>query len=177
LSEIGNIYNEFNKRPFSIRKFFQDHAIGIMGTLAFHMILLMVFLLIKMQSFKNPGEMDLLIEFADVPEQVVEELPKEQMTEEEYFQKLLEQQLSASNRTSNSPEKLEEEISTENYVDEVMNELNEKRSEEWLKEQQELLEKLNQDDIVPVNEEDETSEKEENFKVFPDFDINLSFIL
>jgi hypothetical protein len=163
LRETEKIYSEFYKEPFSIRKFFNDHAIGVMGTIAFHMILLIIFLLIKMQSFKDTNELDLLLEFADVPEQVVEELPKEQMSEEEYYQKLLEQQLNASNRASNSDEKLEEEISTENYVDEVMKELDETRSEEWLREQEDMLKKLNQEDIVPINEEEESEKKEDNF--------------
>lgn len=161
MRETEKIYGELYKGPFSFRKFFNEHAVGILGTLAFHMIILIVFLLVKMQSFKNPEELDLLLEFADIPEQVTEELTNEQLTEEEYYQRLLEQQLSASNRASNSAEKLEEEISTENYVDEVMKELDETRSEEWLKEQEEIRKKLNQEDLVPIKKEEEDQKEED----------------
>ena len=68
---------------------------------------------------------------------------------------------------------VEEEISTESYVDEVMKELDETRSEEWLKEQEDIRKKLNQEDIVPVKKEEEEKEEEDQSFIGP---TNISYI-
>jgi len=54
-----------------------------------------------------------------------------------------------SNRASNVSEKLEKEISTDNFVDEYLKELDEQRSEEWRKQQEEIAKKLKEPDYIP----------------------------
>ena len=116
----------------------------------FHMFLLIVFLLIKIQGFKHTIDLD--IEF-DYTQPVMEELQPDKTilspAEQAYLDRLLAQASNVSNRAGNISEKLEKEISTDNFVDEYLRELDEQRSEEWLRQQEEIKNRLNQPDYVP----------------------------
>ncbi|MCK4920877.1 MAG: hypothetical protein KAS71_07515 [Bacteroidales bacterium] len=152
----SEIFSELNGRPFSISRFFRDHQIGIMGTLAFHMLILIVFLLVKIQSFKHIKDLDLVMEFIEIPvEEFLEEEPERR---EEFLERLIEQQLRASNQAVNEA-KLEEEISTEKYVEDFLKQLEEERSEQWKKNNEELENLLAQEDVVLINEETKDEEK------------------
>lgn len=151
----SEIFSELNGRPFSISRFFKNHQIGIMGTGAFHMIILIIFLLVKIQSFKHIKDLDLVMEFIEIPiEEFLEEEPE---SREEFLERMIEQQLRASNQAVNEA-KLEEEISTEKYVEDFLKLLEAERSEEWKKINKELENLLSQEDVVLVNEE--TKEEE-----------------
>jgi len=156
----SEIFSELNGKPFSISHFFSEHQIGILGTLAFHMIILIIFLLVKIQSFKHIKDLDLVMEFIEVP--VEEFLDEEKESREEFLERLIEQQLRASNQAVNEV-KLEEEISTEKYVEDFLKKLEEERSEEWKKINEELENRLNHDDVVPVNEDLQEENKDPEF--------------
>jgi len=116
----------------------------------FHMFLLIIFLLIKIQGLKQNKDLDILLDYTQVVEQPIQ-IDNSKLTpaEQAYLDRLLSQQGSYSNRASNISEKLEKEISTENFVEEYMNELNKDRSEEWRKQQEEITKRLQQPDYVP----------------------------
>jgi hypothetical protein len=154
--EISEIYNQ---KAFSIRAFIQDHKVGILGTIAFHLLVLIILLLFKIQSYKDIRDLDLVLEYLETPQ---EPAPEEQTPEdrEAMLSRLFEQQLRQSNRAVNVS-KLEEEISTENYVEEVMKDLEAERTEEWLRQQEELQKILNKEDLVPVEPEIEKEESPE----------------
>lgn len=160
MKSSNEIFSELNGRPFSITRFFREHQIGIMGTLAFHMIILIVFLLVKIQSFKHVKDLDLVMEFIEVP--VEEFLKEESESREEFLERLIEKQLRASNQAVNET-KLEEEISTEKYVEDFLKQLEEERSEDWKKTNEELQKLLNQKDIAVVNEKPAEEEKAPEF--------------
>ncbi|MCF8381427.1 MAG: hypothetical protein K9H49_17775 [Bacteroidales bacterium] len=164
----NEIFSELNGRPFSLGRFFREHQIGILGTLAFHMILLIIFLLVKIQSFQKVMDLDLVMEFIEIP--VEEFLEKEPESREEFLERLIEQQLRASNRAVNEA-KLEEEISTEKYVEDFLKKLEEERSEEWKKANEEMEKLLNQQDVVKENE------PQPDEKVVPEFSgpTNISY--
>lgn len=123
-----------------------------MGTTIIHMFLLILFLVIKIQSFKEIREQRITLDFSEMEleeKKASEEKIKLTQAEAAYLDRLLTQQLNASNRASNVAEKLEQEISTNNYVNQVERELDQTRSEEWKKLQEEIQKKLNQQDFVP----------------------------
>ena len=66
-----------------------------------------------------------------------------------YLERVLAQQSNLSNRASNVAENLENELSTQNYIDEVEQELDQSRSEEWKKLQEEMEKKRSREDFVP----------------------------
>ncbi len=156
------IYEGLGGKSFSLKQFINEHKVGLLGTIAFHLILLIAFLLIDIQSLKKEAsELDIVFEFVEEQEQELEAEEAEE-TREEMISRLLDQQLRQSNRAVNV-KKLEEEISTDKYVEEVMNELESERSEEWLKQQEELQKIMNKEDLVPV---EPTPEKDEDEKEF-----------
>ncbi len=158
MDKTDKIFEQFDNQPFSISRFFRNNIRGILGTLMFHMFLLIVFLLLKIQGYKQNTDLDILLDYSQLaiePPQT----PKYQLTsaEKAYLDKLLKQSEIKSNRASNTSEVLEKEISTENFVNEYLKELDEARSDDWKKQQKEINRKLQQDDYVPpvFNEEKE----------------------
>jgi CRISPR/Cas system-associated protein Cas5 (RAMP superfamily) len=157
MQKTDKILEGFESKPFSMAAFIRDHKVGILGTIAFHLIILIILLLVKIQSLKEINDLDIVLEYMEMPEPVS---PQEEESREELLSRLLEQQLRQSNQAVNISQ-LEEEISTENYVDEVMKDLEEQRSEEWLKQQEELTKILDSEDLVPVEPEPENEEEKE----------------
>lgn len=161
MNRADEIFESISKKPFSLKSFIRDHKVGILGTIAFHLIVLIILLLVKIQSYKKVHELELVLEYIEeVEQQETEE--QETETREEFLARMLERQLRQSNQAVNIS-KLEEELSTEKYVEEVKNELEEQRSEEWLKRQEEIQEVLNREDLVPVKPEPEVEENDKEF--------------
>jgi len=150
LNRTDKIFENFDTEPFSVTRFIKKNIRGILGTLMFHMFLLIVFLLLKIQGFKQSTDLDVLLDYSQVIE-----LPKEdkkfQLSEAEkaYLDRVIAQSENTSNRASNTSEMLDKELSTENFVNEYLQELDKARSEEWKKQQEEINSKLRQEDYVP----------------------------
>jgi len=116
----------------------------------FHMFLVIIFLLIKIQSFKQNRDLDVTFDFSQpVVEQEQTIQPLLTPSEQAYLDRLLAQSGNISNRAGNISENLDREISTENFVDEYLSQLDEARSEEWRKQQEEINKRLQQPDYVP----------------------------
>lgn len=152
MHKSDDIISNISRKPFSLKQFLKEHQIGLLGTLAFHMILLMIFLLVKINNYKEINSLDLVFDFEE--ELTPEEIAKiqEEKEKDAYFEKLLEQQLRLSNRAVNEA-KLEEELSTAKYVEDFMKQLNEQKSEDEKLKENILNEYLNQEDIVLQNQE------------------------
>jgi hypothetical protein len=148
-------YEQYIIRPFKLTGFIKDNIRGIIGTLSIHMLLIIIFLLIKIQSFKQTLDLNVVLDLAEA-ENV--ELPAAvkplSPAEEAYLEKLLAQSGSVSNRGENVSEKIEEDISTKSFVEDYLKKLDQSRSEEWLRQQEEIDKKLNQPDYVYTPPED-----------------------
>jgi outer membrane biosynthesis protein TonB len=94
---------------------------GIVGTIAFHLLLLVVFLITKIGNVKNEHKEPLMIEFADQEYKTIEQIIEERKPKQEPIEQLSNQTL--SNIASNTADKMNEEISTDKYIQEVMQEL------------------------------------------------------
>ncbi len=171
MSQTDDIFSELNGKPFSIFRFYREHQIGILGTVSIHMIVIIVFLLVKIQSFKHINELDMVMEFIEIP--VEEDLDEEPESREEFLERLINQQLRASNQAVNEA-KLEEEISTEKYVEKFLQELEEEKDEDWKKKNEEMQKILNQEDVIPINET--IPEEKENTEFSGPTNISYEFL-
>jgi hypothetical protein len=153
------------EQPFSLKRFVKENINGILGTLAFHLVILIVLLFVKIQSLPDPRDLDLVFDYSEPPP-TEEELAAIalQQQRDAYYERLLEQQLRASNRAVNVSEDVEEKISTENYVKDVMKALDEARSEEWRREQEEIRKMLEAAEKATVAEDTEEYTEESEFE-------------
>lgn len=108
-----------------VRKFFEENITGILATIAFHLFLFVVFLIIKITASSSTAEGEILIDFSEMEEiqDMMDQLEKQDEQDKEGFEELYEQ-IKMSNAASNLDAKFEEEISTEKFVEEVMDENN-----------------------------------------------------
>ncbi len=173
MKKAEEIFEGSPGKSFSLKQAIISHKIGILGTVAFHLLLFISFFLMEIKTLKNEvSELDIMIDFIEEQEEIPDEEEVEE-SREEMISRMLEQQLKQSNRAVNI-RKLEEELSTEKYVDDVMKELEEERSEEWIKQQEELQDILNQEDAVPV--EPVTAEDKEEKEFAGPTNINYEFL-
>lgn len=150
MNQTEKIFEHLSSQPFSLSRFLRNNVRGILATLMFHMFLLMVFLLIKIQSFKQTLDLDITLDYSQ-PAVIQQQIGLYQLTpgEQAYLDKLIAQAGNVSNRASNASEKLDKELSTENFVEDYLKQLEEARSEEWKKQQEEINNRLQQPDYVP----------------------------
>lgn len=94
---------------------------GIMGTVAFHLILAVAFFTFKLGEVNNAHAEIIEIEFSDQDFKTLEEIIEEQKPKAEAIQNLSADAL--SNIISNTAEKMDEQISTDKYIQELMEEL------------------------------------------------------
>jgi hypothetical protein len=138
----------------------QENAAGILGTIAFHLVLISIFLVAKISNEKKLMRDMILIDF-------VEEVIEEQIDLEEpdpEFEELLANYLeeNKSNVPVNLATQVDQEISTDKYVQELENDLNANRPDEWKETEERLkeLEELANEEISMEAEESEQSPPE-----------------
>ncbi len=123
--------------------------IGLLGTIAFHLILLAAFLILKIGEVKSKHQEAITIEFAEEDMKTVEEIIDNE-PEHEAIEQLSESTL--SNIASNTADKVNEEINTEKYIEQLKEEMG--------------IEDLNPkyDNTLPDNPTLNTQEKKEKKK-------------
>lgn len=146
-----------------IKDWMRENATGILGTIAFHMLLAIIFLIIKISSEKSYLDSIILLE---IDEEITEEQLEEEMPDPEFEQRLaayLEQ--ARSNVPVNLARNVEEEISTEKYVKELEQEMNENRPESWEQMQERLkeLEEIAQEELMMEAREDKPPPENEPY--------------
>jgi hypothetical protein len=131
-------------KPFSLKAFIKNNSVGILVSIIFHLIILIVFLLIKIDSFNEMKELGVVLDFTherDLTEDEAQLTPDE-LAKIALYERLLERALRSSNQAVNISSELEEKISTENYVQEIEKQLEELRSEEERRRLEEMNELL-----------------------------------
>ena len=149
-----------------IRDFVKRNIVAILYTLIFHVLVLIVLVLVKVEGLKQDRELGVVIDFTEEEP----EIPEEEETVEvpaEFMEQVYAARERASNRAVNLDDRLNKEISTEDYVDELKNELESQRDEEFLKNREKWEEILStavteQEDNQTTGQE-ETEEEEEPF--------------
>ena len=137
----------------------QENASGILGTIAFHLVLIVIFLIIKINSERNRLEDLILVDFEQIPE---EEQIIQEDTDPEFIEKLA-QYLSEphSNIPVNLARQIEQDLSTDKYVEELEQDLDENRSDDERQVEERLreLEEMEDADLIADGDEVESGEK------------------
>jgi hypothetical protein len=94
---------------------------GVLGTIAFHLLLLVVFLSFKIGEVKTKHEELMSVELVEEEYKSIEEIIEENKLVQEKITPLSQQAI--SNIVSNVADKVNEEINTDKYIEEVMKEL------------------------------------------------------
>jgi hypothetical protein len=134
--EVRFNISKFRKK---VQTLMQENATGILGTLAFHMLVVIIFLILKISSEKSYLDSIILL---DMNEENTEQTDQQDMPDPEFDRRLadyLEQ--ARSNVPVNLARNVEDELSTEKYVRELQQEMDENRPDSW-KETQERLKEL-----------------------------------
>jgi hypothetical protein len=156
---------KFNNSVFreKMQEWMQENATGILGTIAFHMILAVIFLVIKISSEKSYIDSIILFE---IEEELAEEQVEKDMPDPEFDQRLadyLEQ--ARSNVPVNLARNVEEEISTDKYVQELEEEMNDNRPETYQEMQERLkeLEEISREELIMDGEDDDPPKEREPY--------------
>jgi hypothetical protein len=138
-----------------------ENLIGILATLIFHLILVIIFLVFKITSVKNLMDTIITIDFEETE---LQELPIEPIQEkdiefDQYVADYFESE--RSNIPVNVAAKLDEQISTDRFVDELTEEMSFNRSEEMNRSEERLreLQEMESDDNI-IAEADTPDSKE-----------------
>ena len=129
---------------------FSDRLIGILVTVIFHMVLVIIFLSFKITSIQNLIDNLIMIDIEEprVSELIINPPSVEDAQFDRYLSEYLESE--RSNVPVNVAAKLDDQISTDKFVDEFTNELSLNRSEEMIRNQERLkeLEEMESEDAV-----------------------------
>ncbi len=133
-----------------IRKFLKDNYVSVLYTLIFHLLVLIILIFIRVEGLKDGQELGIEIEFE---EKTLEEILEEQDLEisDEWLQEVLRQREAYSNRAVNVNEEnqFSEDISTREYVQDLLAQIEQARKEEDRERLEELQAILASADFVP----------------------------
>lgn len=143
-----------------IKKFFRKNLVALLCTLAFHLLVLIILVLIKVEGLKRDYELGIKLEFE---ERTLEDFISEQELQvpAEWLEEVIRQREASSNRAVNLNAKngFSEDISTDEYLQDLLDQIEMARKQEDRERLEELQAILAAADYVPpVNE---TSAEEE----------------
>ena len=144
-----------------IKRFFKENLVAILYTLIVHLVVLIILVFIRVDGLKHDRELGIKLEF--------EERTLESMSEEmeevpaDWLEQLMRQRELSSNRAVNlnAENKFSEDISTDDYVQELLDQIEKARDMEDREKMEELQAILASADYVPPEaggEEDERGE-------------------
>jgi hypothetical protein len=126
----------FSYGPRNFREFVKSNLLAILYTIIIHLLVAIILVLIKVEGLKRDKELGVLLDFT-------EEISLEEMLEEEnidvpqeWLDLVLEVREQASNRAVNLNDKINEDISTSDYVNELLDELESQKDEDFLKDRE-----------------------------------------
>jgi hypothetical protein len=145
-----------------IRKFFRKNLVAILYTLIFHLVVLITLILLQVEGLKKQQEAGIQLEFE---EKTVEDLMEEEQMEvpAEWLEEVLRMREAASNRAVNlnAETGISEEISTDAYVQELLDQIEQARDQqdrERLEELQAILAAADYEPPAPAEEQDREGE-------------------
>lgn len=145
-----------------IKRFFKENLVAILYTVIFHLVILIVFVFVKVDGLKNGRELGIELEFE---ERTLEEILAEEVEEvpAEWMEQVMLQRELASNRAVNlnAENEFSEDISTDDYVQDLLDQIEEARNQEDKEKLEELQAILAGADYVPPSEENEEDQDSE----------------
>jgi hypothetical protein len=140
----------FNYGWKGVRRFFKENRVAILYTLIIHLVILIVMIFMKVEGLKNDHELGIELEFE---EKTIEELLAEEEVDipAEWLEELMRQRELSSNRAVNlnAEDQLSQDISTDEYVKDLLDQIEEARNQEDREKLEELQAILATADYVP----------------------------
>lgn len=145
-----------------IKSFFRKNLVPILYTLIFHLVVLIILIFVRVEGLKKDQELGINIEFE---EKTVEDfLPEEEIdVPAEWLEEMLRQREASSNRAVNlnAESQFSEDISTEDYVQDLLDQIELARNQEDREKLEELQAILaSADYVAPAEDQGEESEGE-----------------
>ena len=139
-----------------IKKFVKENRLALLYTLIFHLVVLIIFVFLKVEGLRNGQEPGIELEFE---EKTIEQLLAEEDIEvpAEWIEELMRQRELSSNRAVNlnAEDEFSEDISTREYVNDLLEQIEEARNQEDREKLEELQAILAAADYVPPSSEAE----------------------
>ena len=133
-----------------IRRFVKNNLVAILYTLIFHLIVLIILIFIKVEGLKQDQELGIQLEFE---ERSIEEILAEETIDipAEWLENIFQEREFSSNRAVNlnAEDPFKEEISTNEYVQDLLDQIELARNQEDKKKLEELQAILATADYVP----------------------------
>lgn len=154
----------FSYGPKNLRDFLKRNYSALLYTLIIHLVILIILVLVKVQGLKEDIELGVMLDFTEEApdEATVEELPD---IPAEWLERVYEARQKASNRAVNINDIEKENLSTDQYVKELLDELEAEKDEAFLEDREKWEEIISsyvyEEDPLPQG-----SEKEENEEPF-----------
>ena len=141
-----------------IRHIINENLIGILATIIFHMVLVVIFLVLKITSVQNLMDNIIAIDFEEnkIQDIISEPLKERDVEFDKYIADYLESE--RSNVPVNLASKLNEKISTDQFVNELTEEMSLNRSEEMIRLQEKLRELQEMESADNIIEEENSSD-------------------
>ena len=126
----------FSYGPRNFREFFKTNHVAILYTVIIHLVILIVMVFAKVDGLKQDRELGVMLDFTE--EKSLEEMLNEENIElpPEWIEHVFEARERASNRAVNLDDAVNEEISTVDYVNELLEELESRKDEEFLEDRE-----------------------------------------
>lgn len=144
-----------------LKHIINENLLGILGTLIFHLVLVIIFLVFKIASVQNLIDTIITIDFeeTELPELLSEPISEKEIELDKYIADYFESE--RSNIPVNVAAKLDEQISTDRFVDDLTEEMSLNRSQEMIQSEERLRELQEMESEDAIIAEEETSVKKE----------------
>ena len=154
----------FSYGPGNIREFFRSNLVPILCTVILHLVVAIVLVFVKVEGLKNDHELGVMLDFTE--EVTLEDLMEQENVEvpADWLERVFEAREQASNRAVNLNDEVNKDISTEDYVNDLLDELEGQKDEDFIKDREKWKEIISSyvydEDPLPEKKEEE---KEESF--------------
>jgi hypothetical protein len=147
-----------------IKRFFKENHRAILYTLMLHLVVLIILAFVRVDSLKKQQELGIELEFEEKTlESILAEMEEMEDIPADWLEQVLRQRELSSNRAVNlnAENQFSEDISTDEYVKDLLDQIEEARNQEDREKLEELQAILASADYVPPeagNEEEEQGE-------------------
>jgi hypothetical protein len=137
------------------KEFFKENRMALLYTLIVHLVILIILIFMRVESLKNQQESGIAVEYEG--KTMEERLEEEEVdVPAEWLEEIMRQRELSSNRAVNlnEEEQLNKDISTSEYVKDLLEQIEEARNQEDREKLEELQSILASADYVPPAEEE-----------------------
>lgn len=152
----------FSYGPKNFKDYLRENLVAILWTVILHLLVLIVLVFVKVDGLKKDQELGVMLDFTE--EKTLEDLLEEEMVEvpAEWLEQVYDAREQASNRAVNINDEVQSQLSTDDYVQELLNELESQKDEDFLKDREKWEEIISsyvyEDEPIPESEEKKEEE-------------------